>query len=338
MRLIKIAFIFFFFITGIYLLACIFIPEKYKIERSVVIDAPPDFVYRHIENFKHWKDWEPWSGKDSNLRSLYSPDDALIEPYWVWQSKIFGDGKFISTGSVPLKEFRFTFNFSKPYEAETKGSISIVPEENRSRVKWYIEGGNPFYLRPFNLIMDSKIGPFFEAGLEQLARVSEKDAEIFKREYFSYRILADTFKGGKFITDRKSILFEEVDEYFKNSLKEMKIEARNCEFKIIGSPICLFHFSDYINNVENREIAIPVEGDSIIGPDYTTRVLKPKKALVLNYFGGYKSSQKAYKALDNYIRNNGLRLKKPVIEEYIVGPGQERDSGLWHTKIYYPLE
>ena len=99
----------------------------------------------------------------------------------------------------------------------------------------------------------------------------------------------------------------------------------------------LYYRWDYVNGLATVGAAIPVKGDSILGHDVNLMQIEPQKALLLNYYGGYKSNAKAYQALDNYVKNKKLRITKPTIEEYIIGPKQQKDSTKWHTKIWYLL-
>jgi len=201
-----------------------------------------------------------------------------------------------------------------------------------------IEGSNPFHRRVLNLMMDKWNGPEFEKGLSLLKTIVEKEAEIFQKEYFGYRIKEIKFNGSKIGYVRKSIPLAEMEEFFVKNYAKITSEAKNCGFQIDGAPMALYYRWDYINEVANIAAAIPVMGDSTLGEDYALMRLEPQKALLLNYYGGYKSTEKAYKALDNYTRNKKLRQTKPVIEEYIIGPKQERDSSKWFTKIWYLLE
>ena len=129
-----------------------------------------------------------------------------------------------------------------------------------------------------------------------------------------------------------------MDEFFTKNYAKIEEEAKNCGFSIEGKPMGLYYRWDYTNAVATVAAAIPVMGDSTLGEDYSLIQLQPQKALLLNYYGGYKSSTNACKALDNYVRNKKLRQAKPVIEEYIIGPKQQRDSAKWYTKIWYLLE
>jgi effector-binding domain-containing protein len=62
------------------------------------------------------------------------------------------------------------------------------------------------------------------------------------------------------------------------------------------------------------------------------------KALKVDYYGDYAGSEQAHVAIMEYIDQNGLTAKEPVIELYITDPGMEPDTSKWLTTIYYLVE
>lgn len=337
MRILRILFIFIFVLVGLYLLASLFIPAKFKVERSENFNAPVDLVFEQISTFKKWEKWNPWKKQDSEVKSLFGPNQGKVGSYWLWKGDKVGEGRMTLMSITDQKEIRYLYEFNKPYQAEAEGYIKLEANGNQTTATWYIEGSNPFYLRVLNLIMDRQIGPNFETGLSALKRNSEKEYRVLKEEYFGYRIKQSTFSARKVGMVRKAILIPELDDFFAKNYEKVKREALDCGFKIRGKALGLYYRWDYVNGVATVAAALPLEGDSTLGHDVSLIKLGPQKALLLNYYGGYKSNQDAYKALDNYIRNKNLIRKSPVIEEYIIGPAQVADSSKWYTKIWYLL-
>ncbi len=319
-------------------MASLFIPSKYTVERSKTFNAPTDIVFEQIINFKTWEKWSPMKEKDPDLKSLFSANSNKIGSYWVWKGNKAGEGRMTFTEIKYQVQVSFHLSNSKPYQCESDGYIKLEPEGSQTKVIWTAEGTNPFHLRVLNLMMDKWIGPDFEKGLELLKTIAEKESEIFINDYFGYRIKETRFGGSKIGYVKKAIVIDELSEFFTKNYSKITTEAKNCGFKIDGQPMGLFYRWDYINGVATVAAAIPVMGDSTLGEDIGVMQLQPQKALLLNYYGGYKSIGKAYTALDNYLKNKGLSKKPPVIEEYITGPKTQRDSMKWHTKIWYLLK
>lgn len=320
------------------MVASLFIPSKFTVERSQTFNAPADIVFEQIVSFKNWETWSPLKEKDPKMKSLFGPNSGNEGSYWLWKGSKAGEGRMTNTGIKNQEQISYHLSLEKPYKSESDGYIKLEPNGNQTTVTWVIEGTNPFHLRVLNLMMDKWIGPDFEKGLELLKTIAEKETEIFQHDYFGYRIKETKFNGSKIGYVKKTIVIEELDEFFTKNYAKITSEAKNCNFKIDGHPMALFYRWDYTNGVTTVAAAIPLMGDSTLGEDYSLMQLQPQKALLLNYYGGYKSMANPYKALDNYIRNKNLKQVKPVIKEYIIGPKEQRDSTKWFTKIWYLLE
>ncbi len=338
MRILRIIFIFIFVIIALYLVASLFIPSEYRVERSQTLNAPTDIVFEQLISFKSWEKWSALREKDPKMKSLFGHDNAKVGSYWLWKGNKAGEGRITSTEIEDQKQISYHLSSSKPYKTEADGYIKLEPEGKQTKVVWVVEGTNPFHLRVLNLMMDKWIGPDFETSLVLLKYIAEKESEILQKEYFGYRIKETRFGGSKIALVRKAILIDELDEFFTKNYAKVKSEANDCNFKIDGQPMALFYRWDYVNGVATVAAALPVKGDSTLGHDVGLVQLQPQKALLLNYYGGYKSMKNAYSALDNFVKNKKLKTVKPVIEEYMIGPKQQRDSTKWHTKIWYLLQ
>jgi effector-binding domain-containing protein len=337
MRILRITFIFIFVIISLYLLGSLFIPGQYKVERSVLINAPADIVFEQMASFKRWEKWNEFSANDPEIKSLFGGQNGKVNSYWLWKSKQSGKGRITTTAFKDQSLVSYHLTMESPFKSESDGSLIIETNENQTKVTWLVEGTNPFHLKVLNLIMDKKIGPDCVKGLGRLKEISEKESSILQNEYFGYRIKETKFNGTKIGYIKKAIIIDELNEFFIKSYNKIKEEASNCNFKIEASPLALYYRWDNTNGVATVAAALPLTGDSTLGNDIGLMQLQTQKALLLNYYGGYKSTQKAYKALDNYLINKNLRLSRPVIEEYIIGPKQQADSSRWYTKIWYLL-
>ena len=46
-------------------------PSNYRVARSIVIAAPPDAVFPHMNELKKWEAWNPWGKADPNIKLTY---------------------------------------------------------------------------------------------------------------------------------------------------------------------------------------------------------------------------------------------------------------------------
>ena len=45
----------------------LFLPARYSVERSVVIDAEPGEIHEYVGNLKRWDEWAPWKEEDPSI-------------------------------------------------------------------------------------------------------------------------------------------------------------------------------------------------------------------------------------------------------------------------------
>jgi len=39
-------------------------PNRFVVTRSALVDAPPEEVFRHIDELRNWQAWSPWAKLD----------------------------------------------------------------------------------------------------------------------------------------------------------------------------------------------------------------------------------------------------------------------------------
>ena len=47
-------------------------PDTFLVQRSIVVDAPPEKIYPLIEDFHRWTAWSPYEKMDPAMRRTYS--------------------------------------------------------------------------------------------------------------------------------------------------------------------------------------------------------------------------------------------------------------------------
>lgn len=83
--------------------------------------------------------------------------------------------------------------------------------------------------------------------------------------------------------------------------------------------------------------AIPVKTPAPIA-DTEIISLEAGQALLIDFYGPYEGLENAHAGMDEFIQTTGVKIKFPVIEEYITDPMSEPDPQKWLTKIYYLLD
>lgn len=174
MKVIKWALMAFVVLVGVSFL----LPSTTHVERSAVIEAPPQQVFSYLNDYRRFNQWSPWYERDPNTQFEFSGPATGVGSRMQWQSdhKQVGSGAQEIVVSEPYRYLKVKLEFGdgEPSEAD----FTLTQTEGATQVVWAFHmdhGWNPVS-RLFGLMMDGWIGPDYEKGLENLKRVVEADS------------------------------------------------------------------------------------------------------------------------------------------------------------------
>jgi len=149
-------------------------PETYRVERSRVVDAPPELVHAWIDDFSKWPEWSPWEERDPHIRRNFSNPPSGRGASYRWNGNDdVGQGEMTITQSSPSR-IDIRLEFIEPFASVAMIHFALAPSGVGTRVTWSMEGTNNFVGKVFAVFMDmdALIGADFEKGLAKLGRVA----------------------------------------------------------------------------------------------------------------------------------------------------------------------
>jgi uncharacterized protein YndB with AHSA1/START domain len=152
-----------------------FIPSKFSVERSTVINAPPNKIYNLVVEPRQWTKWSVWNQRDPDMRITYSGPPFGMGAKWSWVSKSEGTGTMEFTRVEPDRTVEYSL-FFPDFGMRSNGVLRLEPAGAGTKVTWISSGdvgGNPLK-HYFTLMMDRWVGTDFEAGLANLKALAEK--------------------------------------------------------------------------------------------------------------------------------------------------------------------
>jgi len=154
------------------------LPGTYRVERSVMIAAPPPAIFPLLNTLKEWPTWTAWTvERYPDMKIRFSGPAAGVGARYTWEGKTSGSGELQLTRSDPAEGVAFDLEFAHG-KYISAGSIVMSPDGSGTRVTWTNEGElglNPVN-RYFGLLMDRMMGPDFQKGLDNLKRKIETSA------------------------------------------------------------------------------------------------------------------------------------------------------------------
>jgi uncharacterized protein YndB with AHSA1/START domain len=151
--------------------------DTFRLERSIIVDAPPAAIFRHIEDFRAWADWSPYEKMDPNLAKTYSGPARGVGAAYAWVGKKAGSGRMEIVQSSPPWKVVIKLDFSRPMTAHNTAEFTFEPQGAGTKVTWAMSGPNTLMSKVMGLFftMDKLVGPQFEEGLANLKRLAERE-------------------------------------------------------------------------------------------------------------------------------------------------------------------
>jgi len=154
--------------------------SNYRVARSLVIAAPPDAVFPHMNELKKWEAWNPWGKVDPNMKLTYAGPASGVGANYAWAgNKEAGEGHATITESRPSESVKYQMEFFKPMSGSSEMEFTFKPQGNQTEVTMTVTGEKNFMAKAFCLFvsMDKMIGGKFEKALADLKTIVESPAK-----------------------------------------------------------------------------------------------------------------------------------------------------------------
>jgi|HubBroStandDraft_2_1064218.scaffolds.fasta_scaffold374520_1 uncharacterized protein YndB with AHSA1/START domain len=151
-------------------------PASISVARTRMIHAPPERVFALIEDLHAWPQWAPQDRGDPGLQRSYAGAARGAGAQSDWVSRGSGGSGHMRVVAVSApREVVIEVDFSRPFVAHNLNTFTLEAEGAGTRLTWSMRGSNPALLRLMSLFAspDAILGRHFEAGLANLAAVSE---------------------------------------------------------------------------------------------------------------------------------------------------------------------
>ena len=162
--------------TVIFYGGALLLPGEARVERSLVIAAPPEKVYAIVADLRRVPEWSPWVEADPQTRFTFEgpAQGAGQVMRWASNNPMVGSGTLTLTRATPIVRVETTSDYAG-FGAST-ATIDVSPSEAGTRVSWVFQSTLPGVIdRWAGLGIDRSVGAEYEKGLRNLKGLAEKD-------------------------------------------------------------------------------------------------------------------------------------------------------------------
>jgi uncharacterized protein YndB with AHSA1/START domain len=154
-------------------------PDSFRIERSLLVQAPPQAVYPQIADFHRWRAWSPFENLDPAMKRSYDGAERGLGAIYAWDGDKSGAGRMEIVEAVEPSRIRIQLDFLRPFKARNTAEFVLAAEGGGTRVSWAMYGADPYVGKLMGLFFDrdAMIGKDFEKGLASLKSLAESSTE-----------------------------------------------------------------------------------------------------------------------------------------------------------------
>lgn len=311
------------------------LPSTAHMERSIVINAQPEEIYRELITFRNFNEWSPWAQKDTSAVYQFSGPELGTGAKFSWQSDDpdVGSGYMEILEVVEKKEVTTLMKFDG-YDSNPTATFKLEPVAEGTRVTWtYDETDVSGLSKIFMLGIDGFLGGDYESGLEMLKKRIEAAPD------FEYDLSVENFEGFSYVgvldsssNDPAMIAAKMAGDYGR-----LIAYLGKKEIEITGNPVAFF--PSFSETDLTFICGIPIEEDVTIDEPGLQKRNSPEGLIIKAvYKGSYDGLQKAHEEVDAFAKYLNYRKAGIPWEEYLTDPEVDPDTANWITRIYYPVE
>lgn len=153
------------------------LPAHTTINRSIVIEASPEAVFKLVNGFEYFNLFSPWHSKDPEAQYTYTgpPTGVGARMQWVSDNPNVGSGSSQITAVQDNHKVTTILDFGA--QGTSIGWFELQPMGLDTEVTWgfHSDAGFDIVACYFNLLLDYFVGNDFEQGLRQLKTLAETD-------------------------------------------------------------------------------------------------------------------------------------------------------------------
>lgn len=162
-------------VFGALLILATLMPSQWKVEKSIVIQSPPETIFPYVVNFKEWEKWSAWTKEDYDptITYRYEGTEGEIGFRQYWQSQR-GSGVLTLTQFIPNRFVQYQLAMD---QFTLNGGLELMPHDQGTLVTWrcYGDNGKNPLSKSMQLVFTPMIEEDFNKGLAKLKAQVEKN-------------------------------------------------------------------------------------------------------------------------------------------------------------------
>lgn len=331
MKTLKIILILLGVIIAIALIAAIFLPNSYEVQRKIIIKKPANMVFYQIADFKNWEKWSPWNASDKDAKFTFAGQDGKVGSKMMWDGDTIGKGSMTITKIHEFDRIETDLELIHPWSMKSHEFFTFDHGHGNTLLTWYDVGKLSYPLgRIMNLFynMDKLMGPDFEKGLKNIKALLEKALQISQENMNEKKIY--------YISLVSTMDPADIQSKIGAAFTELKQFVDQNKLDCIAPPMVIT--TKYDEQSYSFDAAFEVSRNTTKPNGRIKAGSIPASKIVKGvHVGSYSQMINSYKDMEAYLAKNNLEKNGRPLEIYIDDPAATKPDKL-RTEIVYPVK
>ena len=153
-----------------------FRPATIRVERRLLIAAPPATLFPLMDDLHAFNRWNPYRLKDPTLTDTFEGPSSGPGAVYRWKgNKGVGQGSMTITEHTPMSQVVIRLQILEPFPGDSRVEFNLKPQGAGTEVTWALQDQQAYIPRLMGIFfnMDKLIGDDFAIGLERLRKLAE---------------------------------------------------------------------------------------------------------------------------------------------------------------------
>ena len=305
----------------------------FEVEKSIIVEKPPELLFEVIGDFSIWPKWSPWLCMEPDCTYATAGDAGKTGHRQEWSGKIIGAGNMTIVASRQDESLDYALEFLKPWKSRASVQFRLSAKGDRTEVTWRMQSALPVFLFFMKKNMEASLGGDFERGLAMLKELVETGAVASAVRVSGAEPRQEMYYVGK----HRTCSMKEMESAMNRDLTEMSELRTSDRLPKPTGVVTLYHRFDPVKQVaEYTSGYVYAAPPKEVGEGTVTGRLPMHDALRVNHKGAHRHLGNAWAAAMGCARS-GYKVNKslPMYEVYTDAPQNVPEANM-QTDIYLP--
>jgi hypothetical protein len=304
----------------------------FRVEKSILIEAPVEKVYGVVRDFREWVPWSPWVIAEPDCPLNYAEDGRSYS----WAGKIIGAGEMTLLEEEAPHALRYRLKFLRPWKSESAVSFLFAEKDGGTEVTWTMDGSLPFFMFWMKSMVTVFVGMDYQRGLNMLKDYAETGSVPSKLEFPGIT----SFDGCRYVGVKTKCAIGDIGSAMEKDFAKLKAWIEESGTRPAGKPFSIYQRWDVATDTGAYTLGFPVaEAPANLPAGLIFDEAPACEAYAVRHTGAYRHMGNAWSGGHMHARAKVFAQNKRIhpFEIYESDPQEVAEEELV-TVVHFPVK